>query len=330
VRRTLPVTAALLALAVAAAAFAAVRHEGGGRGKPAFHVEGNRILDPQDREFTVKGVVSPYGTFAGGDAGGLGRRNEHKAAVDFRRMRRLGANTVKVYATPGRTDPRRLRRVVRAARRQHLVVIVTGFWGGFRQTLPWVRRVARAYRHDPYVWLLPMNEPNCTGGNTNACTDWGRWQREHRAYIKAIRHAGMDSPIVVNTPGWSWNVAGIERHPLGDHNLVLGAHRYANDVRKLTRGQVREIGRSFAGLARERPVLLDEIGNWNGPGFANSPSWTRDMVAFARRWVESGQGSGAVAFNWRWSDPNSMTRADGSLTPWGKTFVDGYLRRVGG
>ena len=53
-------------------------------------------------EFTVKGVVAPYGTFAGGNPDGLADRNEERAPQDYARMRELGVNTVKIYVTPYR------------------------------------------------------------------------------------------------------------------------------------------------------------------------------------------------------------------------------------
>lgn len=296
-----------------------------------FRVEGNRIVAPDGERFVMKGVVAPYGTFAGGDAAGLGRRNERSAPEDFERIAELGANTVKVYVTPNTVDGEagreRLDEVVRAARDQDLVVVLTGFWAEYQDTLPWVRRAAEDYADDPYVWILPMNEPGCTvpepGG---ACTDYASWEREHRGYVEAIRDAGMESPIVVNTPGYSWDLTGIRDYPLGDEDLVLGAHRYANDATGLTEQDRREIEEGWARMARTRPVLLDEVGNYNGDGFANSVAWTRDMIDYARRWVERGQGSGVVAFNWRWSDPNTLTSPDdGELTEWGRIFVERFL-----
>ncbi|MGH3995143.1 MAG: glycoside hydrolase family 5 protein, partial [Pseudonocardiaceae bacterium] len=297
-----------------------------------FRVEGNRILDPDGERFTVKGVVAPYGTFAGGDGGGLAERNERHAAADFDRMRELGINTVKIYVTPSRMLGERARarldRVVQAARDRDLLVILTGFWGRPHTTGRWVRTMARTYRDDAWVWLLPMNEPGCTGPDTSDCGDWEAWQRSWRAYVRVIRAAGMESPIVVNAPGWSWNLSQVESYPLRDDQLVLGAHRYANDQPSFHAGEREEVERSWARLARERPVLLDEVGNWDGPNFANSPAWTRGMVDFAARWVREEEGAGVVAFNWRWSDPNSLTRAGGKLTGWGRTFLRGYLRKV--
>jgi Cellulase (glycosyl hydrolase family 5) len=303
-------------------------------GDDHFRVEGNRIVAPGGERFVMKGVVAPYGTFAGGDAAGLGRRNERSAAEDFERIAELGANTVKVYVTPSAVDEEpereRLRGVVDAARAEDLVVVLTGFWAGFRETLPWVRRAAEEYADDPYVWILPMNEPGCTVPRPGpACTDYPRWQREHRRYVRAIREAGMESPIVVNTPGYSWDLTGIRRYPLDDENLVLGAHRYANDAHGLTGAGRREVEIGWARMARTRPVVLDEVGNYNGEGFANSVDWTREMIDYARRWVGQGEGSGVVAFNWRWSDPNTLTSpGDGRLTEWGRIFVRRFLEDI--
>jgi hypothetical protein len=322
-----PVAWALLFVAALVAASVAFGDEG------RFRVEGNRIVDPDGERFVMEGVVAPYGTFAGGDAAGLGRRNERSAPADFERIAELGANTAKVYVTPDTVDDEagreRLDDVVQAARDQDLVVVLTGFYAEFEETLPWVRRAAERYADDPYVWILPMNEPGCTVPEPGAaCTDYEDWQRDHRRYVAAIREAGMESPIVVNTPCYSWDLTGAREHPLGDEDIVLGAHRYANDSTSLTREGRRQIERGWARLASRRPVVLDEVGNYNGDGFGNSVEWTREMIDYARRWVERRQGSGVVAFNWRWSDPNTLTSPeDGELTEWGRIFVERFLER---
>jgi hypothetical protein len=326
--------ALLVALVAAVAAIVALGWLNAGEER--FRVEGNRILDPGGEEFTIKGVVAPFGPFAGSHGDELSRRNEAAAPRDFTRMRRLGVNTVKVYVTPGRmTDVearRRLDRVIEAARREDLLVLLAGFWGRPRETRVWLRRMATRYRHDAWVWLLPMNEPGCTvpDATPESCRDWDRWQREHRAYVRIIRDAGMTAPIVVNAPGWSWSLSAIAAHPLGDDDLVLGAHRYANEKADLDAGERREVRQDWARLAGSRPVVLDEVGSWNGPQFANSLEWARDMVEFVAEWVGKRHGAGAIGFNWRWSDPNSMVDAEGGLSDWGEIYVSRYLREMDG
>jgi hypothetical protein len=295
-----------------------------------FRVEGNRIVDPGGSRFVMKGVVAPYGTFAGGDAGGLGQVNERAAADDFARIARLGANTVKVYVTPhmvaGEADWARLDAVVQAARDQGLVVVLTGFYAEFQEALPFVRRAAQSYADDPYVWLLPMNEPDCTVPERGAsCTDYASWQHQHRRYVEAIRNGGMESPIIVNGPGYSWDLSAVSRTSLGDPNIVLGAHRYANGGSGLDHEALREIGSGWARIAKRRAVVLDELGNYNG-GYGASIEWTRQMTAYAREWVERGRGSGVVAFNWRWSDANTLVDPEtNELTEWGRIFTEDFL-----
>ncbi len=316
-----------LAVAIAALAWAQEAEQPGG-----FHVEGNRILDPDGQEFVIKGVVAPYGPFAGGDGGGIALRNEEQAPRDFERLRHLGVNTVKVYVTPHRMlepEPQaRLDRVVRAARDQGLLVILTGFWGQLETTRRWLHDMAKSYRDDDWVWLLPMNEPGCTGPDPSGCRDWDGWQRDWRSYIATIRDAGMESPIVVNVPSWSWNLSQLASYALDDDQLVLGAHRYANDSSSFDAEEREEVERSWAGLADSKPVVLDELGNYDGPEFPNSFEWTRGMVEFAARWVNDDEGAGVVAFNWRWSDPNTLTQQNGELTRWGRAYLDRYLRQV--
>jgi hypothetical protein len=188
--------------------------------------------------------------------------------------------------------------------------------------------MAESYKDDAWVWLLPMNEPGCTGPDTSGCRDWDGWQHDWLTYVATIRDAGMTSPIVVNAPGWSWNLTEVASHPLDDDNLVLGAHRYGNDSTHFDEEERQEVEQSWAGLARSAPVVLDELGNYDGAGFANSEAWMRGMVDFAARWVNEDEGAGVVAFNWRWSDPNSLTEYGGGLTSWGRTYLDDYLRKV--
>ena len=114
-RRRLPlILSVAAALVVAVAAYAWARSEDAGG---QFRVDGNRILDPDGSRFVIKGVVTPYGTFAGGNPKGLADRNEERAPQDYARMRELGVNTVKVYVTPYRmldeASQKRLDRVER-------------------------------------------------------------------------------------------------------------------------------------------------------------------------------------------------------------------------
>jgi hypothetical protein len=297
---------------------------------PGFSVSVNRILDPQGRRFVVKGVTLLYGTFAGGDTGGLGARNFAAAPEDLRRVRTLGANTVRIMVTPEvGADPaalERLRRAVGWARGAGLVVELVNTFAVPGETLPWLGRLARLFRADPGVWYGPMNEPNCAPPPPRpACGDWHVWQREQRAYVRAIRDAGARAPIVVNTPEWSATLHGIESFALDDPNIVYGVHAYANDRLAFAPAEEEQ---AWAGASRDHAVIVDEVGSWNGSAVANSQAWLTGFVGFLHEWVATGRGAGAIAFTWRWSDPNTMVGADGRLTLWGQLFAGGFLAPV--
>jgi Cellulase (glycosyl hydrolase family 5) len=312
-------------LAIAIGVVALARDDDRDTRRGAYTVFGNRILDSEGHRFVVKGVTLPYGTFAGGDVAGLGERNFAAARSDLRRVRALGANTARIMVTPQvGADPAalaRLRRTVGWARDAGLVVELVNAFAGPRESLPWVARLARMFGADPGVWYEPMSEPNCAPLRPT-CGDWRVWRREQGAYIRAIRAAGARAPIVVNTPSWSATLAGIDAFALGDRNVVYGVHAYANDRTAFAAG---EEERAWGHASRDHAVVVDEVGSWNGPERANSEAWLAGLIPFVRDWVAKRGGAGAVAFVWRWSDPNTMTAPDGRLTSWGSLFTRGFL-----
>lgn len=301
------------------------------RPEPGFRVSGNRILDPAGDRFVVRGVVLAYGSFAGGPGGGAAVRNGERYAQDIRRIKATGGNLVRIMATPGAARPDRLallRRIVAAARAQDMVVQLSSAFAGAAASRRWVTRLARLYRDDPYVWLQPQNEPGCDQGaqaGLQACGDWRRWQRDQRAAIAAIREAGVTAPVVVNVPRFSTDLRLIDRYPLGDANVVYGAHRYGNDNAAFTPQERAAVEAAVGGPSRRHAVIVDEFGNWNGPQFPNALAWSDGMARWIAGWVRRGDGQGATGFNWRWSDPNTMLGADDRLTAWGQIVASHVL-----
>lgn len=302
-------------------------------GPAGFHTEGGRILDAEGKPFLVKGVTIPYGTFAGGPGGGpdpgeLGQRNFATVPADLRRLKATGVNLVRVMAHPS-SDRGRLRQVIRWARAEGLIVELSNVEKDPTRGRPWVTELAREYRGDSGIWLQPVNEPNCRSeGPNDRCGDWKAWQDEQIPYIRAIRAAGVRSPIVVNGPSFSWDLSQVDAYPLGDDDVIYGAHRYANNEPTFSEAQQAEVDRLWGGLAVDHAVIVDEVGAYDGPTFANSPAWTEGFLAYVTDWVQHRGGSGAIGFTWRWYDGNSLTDARGALTPWGQTF-DRFLRNLG-
>lgn len=258
-------------------------------------------------------------------------RNLSSARRDFARLRRLGANTVRIVASPRSRRVRRLGDVIRSARRAGLVaqIAVTDATPG--QATRFLRRLAHRYRRDSGVWLTPMVEPNCHPRRaSSACEDWPLWWEQHRRWLRAIRSEGMTAPVVVNTPSWSSSLTGLDAYRLGDRGLVYGVHTYADDAPAFDAAARRAAEANWAGLAVGRPVIVDQVGAWNGPGRLNSGRWLTGFIRYLRHWVNRRGGAGASAYMWRWVEPNRMVGRHDTLTTWGRLFVRGYLGRVPG
>lgn len=312
------------------------------------------ILDPQGQQFVVRGVVGAYGVFYGEVPAHFSKYhfiNYDNAPQDFAAMRSYGFNLVRVFVAADHegygTDleyRQKLDRIVSLARAEGLVVEIANANSSYTTTLPWLAYLANRYRDDPYVWLQPMNEPNCMSGGA-VCYDPVQWQREQTDYIRAIRATGFDNPIVVNGVGWSWNLSIIRNYPLQDANLILGAHRYANNCPDFLTstcaglypsGQVADVRQKWADVASRFPMIVDEVGANDGKQFANSMTWADQFVTWSAGWTNQGTGSGLIAFNWRWPNTNTMVGAPGvadtstQLSEWGRIVVDKFVRSTGG
>lgn len=326
--RFVPLTLALCAGALASGA-AIAQPAAAAAATPQFSVAGNTLRDPEGRALKIKGATIAYGTFAGGDEANTGQRNFDSVETDLPRLAQMGVNLVRVFVTTRSWDDAHLSRldhVVSVARRAGFVVEVSNSYSGFDDSLRWVGFLAGRYKDDPGVWLSPQNEPNCPASE---CGDWTLWASQTRRYVGAIRDAGMGSPIVVDGTWWSWDLTRIDDFPLGDANVIYGAHRYANNNDTFNATERDSADRQWGAAAAQHAILVEEVGAFNGPEMRNSPEWMRGFLDYVADWVNNRGGVGAVAFNWHWVDANTMTQDDGTLTQWGHDFLDHYLNRVG-
>ncbi len=297
-----------------------------------FRVQGTELLAPDGEPFVIRGVVMPYGTFAGGPGAGAAETNFRELTADLRRVRHAGGNLIRVFVDPktlGAGGFDRLDRVVAEARGQGFVVQLSGAFATAQAARPLVRQLAEHFNGDPWVWLQPMNEPQCTTAEDKAlghCGDWGRWQADHRAYLNIIRAAGVTSPVVVNTPNFSTDLRELDRHPLDDDQVLFGVHRYGNERASFTGDERRLVEAQIGEPSRRHPTFVDEVGNFNGPQFPNAIAWSDGMTRWAAGWIARGDGLGATGFNWRWSDANTMIDGAGKPTPWGTVFTRNILR----
>lgn len=316
--------------------------------KGTFRVQGNKIYDPDGKPFIVKGVVAIYGRFMD-QPNTLGVISYQNARRDLDAIKRMGVNVVRIfisahYASLPPSDPdylpdymQEVDNVVRWTTQRGMVAyLANSQTANFNTSLRFVSQLAAHYKNNPYVWLQPMNEPNCDRltGDPSQCFDWQYWQTQQTMYVQAIRKAGMTSPIVVNTINYSWDLSEINNYPLPDSNIIYGAHRYANDNVNFTSSERADCDNKWANLAQRFPIIVDEVGAYSSVGDAVHPAWNQGFIDYVTNWVNTRGGLGAIGFVYYWVSESSMTGnareniSNGVLTQWGKLFYDSYLKKV--
>jgi hypothetical protein len=312
-------------------------------------VQGNKIFDPNGKRFIVKGATAVYGRFAGGDAKGFGLTNYRNAQRDLDYLKLSGVNLVRIFvsadfSTLSSSDPnyvadymQELDNVVRWTTQRRMVAeVANSFTHDFTKSLQFVRQLAARYKSNPYVWIEPMNEPNCANwsGDPSKCANWAYWQQQYQQYVLAIRNAEMTSPIVVNTIDWSWVLTKIVAYPLNDNNIIYGVHRYPNPGTGFTfnAADQADCDNMWANLSRNFAIIIDEVGPTNdGEVYL---AWAQNFMDYVTNWVHIRGGAGAIAFVFYWSDGNSMTgdslqsNSNNVWDQWGKIFYNSYLTKV--
>jgi|ERR1700730_3030019 len=302
-----------------------------------YQVSGNRILDSRGNPFIVKGVDAVYGRFAGGDPNGYGLHNYQNAPRDLDNLKAQGVNTIRVsvaygdYAGGpiGQTEYlTELDQVVAWVTQRGMVAEISQGESGFSPSVVnFVGTLAGRYQANPLVWIKPDNEPNCAV-YTPRCGDWSYWQTTEQQFVQAIRAAGNTAPIVVNCIWWSWDCSQIASYPLGDGSIIYGAHRYGNSATVFDAAQTSSCDALWGNLAASFPMIVDEVGLFNGAGNASPAAWGAGFLDYTSNWVQARQGSGVIGFNDSWSDSNSMTNlSDGSWNAWGQAFIAHYLSK---
>jgi hypothetical protein len=334
-----------------------------------FRVQNGVIYDPSGNPFIVKGVNAVYGAFAGGDVKNYGTFDYddqfHTYQGDLHEIARLGGNLIRLMVTvPGTiyysngyasyygsesNYKAEIDKIVKLIRQEGMIALVIPVQPAYSQDIvDFESYLAQTYKNDPYIWVGTPNEPDtCTG-----TTCWENWHHWHDQYVRAIRATGYQSPIIVNGIYWSGRMDKILQYPLHDNhgnvdmNLIYGPHKYGNDDTDFWTQSLDEVEQYRTGIADDPnnpyAIIIDEVGNYNeGKGDIN---WMAGFADYVAEWTlgisqheEGGVtyhhsigGDGAIAFNWRWSDGNTMVDRSGyNRTEWGDIFYNQYLTRVG-
>ena len=182
-----------------------------------------------------------------------------------------------------------LRRLVDAAEQAGLYLLLElhGLTTDLERALPplpeafdgW-RLLAEEHGARAHVVFDLWNEPHDVS--------WDEWQPLAQALLEAVRAGGAERTLVlVGGLDWAWDLSPLERPEarldgLGGP-LAYAAHAYPWKGGFLRRRRAWQ--RSFAGVARELPVLVTEFGAETWPRARGLPrswarAWLRDLLAF--------------------------------------------------
>ena len=183
--------------------------------------------------------------------------------------------------------------------------------------LAWYSSVARAYASNSYVWFGTDNEPPVPGLSL--------WQQQT---YNAIRSTGNNNPILVALPGGGWpdsqTVTSYGMDPavyaamsniIADIHLLGWSSHYIPDQATVDASLANMIqgAQTIPSMDGTVPVILGEYGpSTEGPTLDANGS---QVVQAAQ---QSTQTAGAAALAWSAGSANSLTDAQGNLTPYGQ------------
>jgi hypothetical protein len=291
-----------------------------------FQIKGNKILDPGGHLFVVRGIDAIYGTFGGGDQRGYGAYNFQHATRDLAHLKAAGIDLIRIDVSPrqftSENQQSQLDAAIQDVTNLGLVAMIdNNDWNDPTAETQWLQAEANRYQSNPFVWFNTGNEPFCGGIN---CNNWRYWQTIEKQWVQAIRAGGNNNPIVINCIHWSWDCSQIAQYPLGDTNLIYGAHRYANGHTSFDTSEQQAADEMWANLATQFPIIVDEVGAKYNPD--TQLGWNRGFMSYLVNWVKTRQGDGVIGFVYRWSDANSMLDRQGNLNLWGHIFFDDLIK----
>jgi hypothetical protein len=170
-----------------------------------FEVVGNKIYDPNGREFIAKGVnINGPGYGWPGDTPNQ-VDNIKKWGFNAVRLnvRELGFEQKSTYAQNGTVD-----QIVRNFTSQGIVVMIDahenigGWFTGSEldKLVDWGKNLGSKYKDNPYVWINLSNEPGALDSGSQSAIN--NYTNQYTKTLKAIRSTGFDNPIVID--GWFW------------------------------------------------------------------------------------------------------------------------------
>lgn len=261
-------------------------------------VSGNRIVNEEGEDIRLRGVnfEDPF-VLEKDDLNQDGVPDNHFAeiATDFARVKKLGANVVRLTLYPGYYRlvggesylTTYVDRMINLAKENDLYVIISyhaiGRPGGWYESdsdemladypakiyysdsdmaVAFWNTVAARYGKRNHVLFEIYNEPV----DQSADFTWADWRPTGELLIATIRRHS-DNIILGSGPKYTTDLSDVPKNPYSDSNLVYVAHVYPNsypDIVNKGVDPVSEWERRFGFLAKTYPVIVSEWGFHNG------------------------------------------------------------------
>ena len=316
--------------------------------RPA-RVSGDRIMDANKHEMKVRGVTWGGTRFVPNEAGvELRAPDVSTAPMAFKRIAMLGANVVRVDVSSAANDDVHrvaLQKLQRYAHARGLILLLANVPLTTQDQSPWLSTLAGWFPRKDNVWYLPAVDPNCgTFSATTACGDTEAWIWTQTLSIKALRRAGVRTPIVVNLPDGSRSVALNWTTVLDDTNLVYGVHPSSDGQFRFKQSNANALTTSLEAATKVVPVLFDDVARVQTTTTVDtlvpattarlkrttrtttdSLRWSQGLLDWVTGWTVIDGGDGAIVSGWDTPTRDSMSKGRKKLTTWGRAAASGYF-----
>ncbi len=316
--------------------------------RPA-RVSGNRILDASKHEMKVRGVTWGGTRFVPSVPGAELRAPDISSAPNaFKQIAKLGANVVRVdvsSAANGDVHRIALQKLQRYAHARGLVLLLANVPLTAEDQSPWLSTLASWFPRKDNVWYLPAVDPSCgTFSASTTCGDTEAWIWSQTLSVKALRRAGVRTPIVVNMPNSSRSVALNWTKVLGDKNLIYGVHPPSDGQFKFKESDAKALTTSLEAATKVVPVLFDDVARVQTTTSVDtivaattarlkrttrtttdSLRWSKGLLDWVTGWTVIDGGDGAIVSGWDTPTRDSMSKGRKKLTTWGRAAASGYF-----
>ena len=316
--------------------------------RPA-RVSGNRILDASKHEMKVRGVTWGGTRFVPSEPGVELRAPDISSAPNaFKQIAKLGANVVRVDVSSAANDDVHrvaLQKLQRYAHARGLVLLLANVPLTAEDQSPWLSTLASWFPRKDNVWYLPAVDPSCgTFSASTTCGDTEAWIWSQTLSVKALRRAGVRTPIVVNMPNGSRSVALNWTKVLGDKNLIYGVHPPSDGQFKFKESDAKALTTSLEAATKVVPVLFDDVARVQTTTSVDtivaattarlkrttrtttdSLRWSKGLLDWVTGWTVIDGGDGAIVSGWDTPTRDSMSKGRKKLTTWGRAAASGYF-----